>query len=1773
MTKTSIKRPILTAALLIMTISMLLVGSAMASANTGVQIAAETSHLDVVKDIEQNPGGPARAEENFHDATGPNSVRWETLEYAHREVGTLDTVSIWSMSSDTKKYCAPVVQNTSTGLIRGALIDLITDQMVHVFWYLDGAEMMDFMLNLGTSPYFSTMFPDGATATTIDPFNATGTHTIKVEVWNTAWPYTLLASDEKSYEIVSCSGSSLSLGPAYPQCLGGPPDDISANFIGDGSGSTHAYWTDELENTVSGNIPEGPFNAVYYLPIAMYDIFNTAGYHFLRLDAPLNSSSDIYVSDTVLFNIQPCTPTITSFSPTSGGTGTSVSIYGTNFTGATAVTFGGTAAASITVNSSTLITAVVGSGSTGKVTVTTPGGTATSSADFTFTLGVISGTVYQSDGTTPITGVQIQVNVQSGNPCGPFQGVASTTTNSTNGTYSITGVPPGTYYLHANNMNQSNYQNEWWASPASTTDCTGAQTVTVSAGGTITGKNFQLATGGTISGTVYQSNGTTPITGVQIHVNVQSGNPCGSTPYVTGYPTNSTNGTYSITGVPVGTYYLRTWNNGAPYMDEWWASPSSSVNCTGAQTVTVSAGGSITGKNFQLDSGGTISGTVYQSDGVTPVTGQRIQVRAMSGDPCGSHQEIGHGWTDSSNGTYTIGGLPAGTYYLWTNNYGANYTNEWWASPASTTDCTGAQTVTVSAGGTITGKNFQLATGGTISGTVYQSNGTTPITGVQIHVQVFSGNPCGSHQWVAGTTINCTNGTYSITGIPAGTYYLRTWNNGAPYMDEWWASPASTVNCTGAQTVTVSAEGTITGKNFQLAAGTTITGTVTSDSNAQPVEGVQICGWPFTGGSGACTNSQSDGSYTLTGLQLGYNRVQASGAGYLTEYYDNSYDSNRATAVWVAEGQATPNINFSMGKNGSISGTVYKADGTTPLPNVCVDAYSNQCGSSYVSASAPTDTDGNYTISNLPPQTYYIKTRAACTHPQHYTSQWWKSSGPATICDQAGPVTVASEQNTSGINFSLSPSQATYPGPAITSSALFSSHSADGESIWTSFWARISGPSPEDVASFTVTGPSGTYDLVLLQPAFRQFATSYQVNVNPVVDNGTYTFTLTDSLGRTATVTMDFTYDSTVPQVDSATMTPVNQSYVGTVTPTLTWDPVSGAATYQLFIWDYDGRAIWYTETTEGTSITIPEWSLQPDTPYYWYVRVADANGQNRRYSNTLYFYTGIKGLPDLSKKYALSFTTPDNPANWFAAYSINLAPWDINSFTATGPRGTVYPYNSRSYRFRMPVFYASFIGGGPIPTPDGTYTFELSDIDSNTDTQTQDFTYNPVPTVSEASMSPAPNSYGYGNRTFSWAPVSDPRTLFYMLRIMDYNSRIIWYQSPYIQETSWTIPDDIPIGPYGSYKWQVIVSDSATAGRNNASKSALRTITSEPLTTNNYALPGGTGVATDYRIFTVPFYMGSGANLLKQMETALGPYDPTRWRVFALQNGSYIELNSADFASLTIIPGMGFWIIARYQNTIQFEGALCPQDTNYKRELSPGWHMIALPWPATDITLGSIQVTDGTNTYAITDQDPPNTLTQKCVWDYTGSGPDSGYVRLNSSTDPLQHGTGYFIKVLATSNVTVIIPPTSSANSNTKALKSAGTDEEEPPPPPGGEPSPDIRTNGQDGPVRISSGTPVSVTVSLDPGSWAGRNADWWVAAYTPLTPPYDWYSYVYPLGWQLGIHVCAQTPLFDLSPPFEVLNMALPAGDYTFYFAVDGNADGAPDVPWLDSVEVTVE
>ena len=101
----------------------------------------------------------------------------------------------------------------------------------------------------------------------------------------------------------------------------------------------------------------------------------------LMVEAVDNYFFDISNAD---FTISPPTvgPSITSFTPTGGLAGTVVTVLGSNFTGATAVSFNGTAAA-FTVNSATQLTATVAAGTTtGPITITTPTGAVTSAQSF-----------------------------------------------------------------------------------------------------------------------------------------------------------------------------------------------------------------------------------------------------------------------------------------------------------------------------------------------------------------------------------------------------------------------------------------------------------------------------------------------------------------------------------------------------------------------------------------------------------------------------------------------------------------------------------------------------------------------------------------------------------------------------------------------------------------------------------------------------------------------------------------------------------------------------------------------------------------------------------------------------------------------------------------------------------------------------------------------------------------------------------------------------------------------------------------------------------------------------------------------------------------------------------------------------------------------------------------------------------------------------------------------------------------------------------------------
>ncbi|HEY8745291.1 MAG TPA: malectin domain-containing carbohydrate-binding protein, partial [Chloroflexota bacterium] len=139
----------------------------------------------------------------------------------------------------------------------------------------------------------------------------------------------------------------------------------------------------------------------------------------------------------------PNAPTVTAINPPSGplAGGTSVTITGTNFTGATAVKFGTLAASSFTLNSGTSITAPAPAGQTAgtvDVTVTTPNGTsATATADqFTYV--------------APFSPIRLNVGGgaytdTAGNAWSADTGASGGTAKTTSG--AVTGTADPTLYL------------------------------------------------------------------------------------------------------------------------------------------------------------------------------------------------------------------------------------------------------------------------------------------------------------------------------------------------------------------------------------------------------------------------------------------------------------------------------------------------------------------------------------------------------------------------------------------------------------------------------------------------------------------------------------------------------------------------------------------------------------------------------------------------------------------------------------------------------------------------------------------------------------------------------------------------------------------------------------------------------------------------------------------------------------------------------------------------------------------------------------------------------------------------------------------------------------------------------------------------------------------------------------------------------------------------------------------------------------------------------
>jgi len=316
------------------------------------------------------------------------------------------------------------------------------------------------------------------------------------------------------------------------------------------------------------------------------------------------------------------------------------------------------------------------------------------------------------------------------------------------GTYVITGLLEGEYRVHAYQWPIGNWVGEVFDN---TQDWDAFTPVSVTAGQDTPNINFELQLGGSISGTI------TPVGGGLIEDKIDL-SACFEDESFCSWASMRSDGTYEIIGLLPGKYRVHAyqWPKGY-WIDEVY---EETRDWDAYTPVIVTAGGETSGIDFTLELGGGITGVVEDGDG-NPIVGVWVVANDYAGD-----YFVSWGKTDVT-GTYRILELPAGSYRVFLDPQNGWTGQEYSPSP-----------VTVVAGLDTPDVDLTLAPDSTISGTV------TDVDGNHIPERIDVAACWVTAPDVCFWTTVLANSTYIIIGLPAGEFYVNTYevpDDGVPW--------------------------------------------------------------------------------------------------------------------------------------------------------------------------------------------------------------------------------------------------------------------------------------------------------------------------------------------------------------------------------------------------------------------------------------------------------------------------------------------------------------------------------------------------------------------------------------------------------------------------------------------------------------------------------------------------------------------------------------------------------------------------------------------------------------------------------------------------------------------------------------------------------------------------------------------------------------------------------------------------------------------------------
>ena len=551
------------------------------------------------------------------------------------------------------------------------------------------------------------------------------------------------------------------------------------------------------------------------------------------------------------------------------------------------------------------------------------------------------------------------------------------------GAYEIGGLPTGTYEVDFVPCTPSvDLQQAWWNDQS---DETLANGVAVTAGETSSDVSASLQEGGEISGTVMSAADRVPLQGICATAVSASFGFEFETGYANNLPaatavTNSA-GRYTITGLAAGDYLVDfsacVGGSSGNYLTAFWRQ-AKQIEAT--PPVSVTAGKNTGDISLALEGGGSVSGVVTSAGKHRPL--RDVCVLIISDSTALGAQAV----TDR-DGAYDAVGLPAGRYSALFSPCGQeNLQGAAWH---------GGATFAVRPGATTTGISIALAPGGIIEGSV-ESVGGAPLTGLcSLLVQSTSSFESGSEIAPVGFA-----GTYEIAGLSPGPYSVGFDGSCAMenYLSQLWK---------GGATVHVKAGAVVSGIDFKLRSGGTMTGQVTQTGG----RGLSaICVEAFNTSNQGLTQPLGitftfGGRYEVVALSAGAYQVSFSPCLPNENYQAASWTGNVAVRV----GERTSGISVVLATGGEISGTVTGKAGA-PLSFICVTAIPAFMQQTYQAEAIA----GSYVLVGLPTSLFEVE--FSTCGGGGYANQWWKDAGTQ---EHATPIQVTAGQDTTGITAAM----------------------------------------------------------------------------------------------------------------------------------------------------------------------------------------------------------------------------------------------------------------------------------------------------------------------------------------------------------------------------------------------------------------------------------------------------------------------------------------------------------------------------------------------------------------------------------------------------------------------------------------------------------------------------------------------------------------------------------------------------------------------------------